>query len=112
LNRDELIKRLKAIAFIKMEDVANFDGKNLTYKPISEWSEDAKLALMSSIEYRPNGTIAKIPMPDKVGALKELCTIAGLTQGLDTALGTVRQYGADLKHDGERWILNNLESPV
>jgi hypothetical protein len=43
------IEKLEAIADVRFEDVATFDGVKVNYRSISEWSETAKLALLDTV---------------------------------------------------------------
>lgn len=69
------IEKLEAIADVRFEDVATFDGVKVNYRPISEWSETAKLALLDTVVYADDGSIARIPAPKKIEALVQLTEI-------------------------------------
>jgi hypothetical protein len=72
---NETIEKLEAIADVRFEDIATFDGVKVNYRPISEWSETAKLALLDTVVYADDGSIARIPAPKKIEALLELTEI-------------------------------------
>lgn len=100
LNTNDIIQSLMAIAFVKVDEfIESFDGKTLIYKPIERWTERAKLALMPSVEFKPNGQISKIPAPDRLAALGQLGTISGLTRDLNVSIANLKLFGHSFTQD-------------
>jgi phage terminase small subunit len=118
LDADKIVQRLMAIAQTDFRDVAVFDGRKVSYKPMEEWPENAHQALWMSEDVKGIGkgedfqvvTVTKIDKPDKIGALAQLATIAGLNRDLNTSLACLRSYGIDIKKDNNgKWVLTEVQ---
>lgn len=74
----DLAKKLKAIAFTDLRDVAEFDGVKLTLKPFDELTPDAIYAL-DEVSTEPSewGRKLKFKLQDRRAALRDLAELFG-----------------------------------
>lgn len=103
-----VLKQYEQIALFKVSDIANYDGEQVTYKPMVEWNLGAETSVIG-IKTDNMSQILEVKTADKMRALEALAKHLGLFCDMNSAIMTLRKYGLDLEKntDGE-WVLNNV----
>ena len=108
IDADWAIQRYGEIANFKIDDILSFDGRQVTFKPMSEWTPDTKGAV-SSIKLDRNGNVVEIKTHSKLAALDALAKHVGLFGDLNAAMATLRSYSLNLGQspDGKWFVVDS-----
>jgi phage terminase small subunit len=106
INADFVLQGYSDIASFRIEDVVAFDGSQVIFKPMAEWTSAARAAV-SSIKLDKNGNI-EIKTNSKLAALDSLAKHLGLFGDFNCAISTLRQYDLELQQTKEgKWFLRD-----
>jgi phage terminase small subunit len=106
ISADLVLQEYSDIATFRIEDVVTFDGSQLSFKPMTEWTSAARAAV-SSIELDKNGNI-KIKTNSKLAALDSLAKHLGLFGDFNCAISTLRAYDLELLQTNEgKWYVKD-----
>ncbi len=108
IDADWAIQRYGEIANFKIEDVVSFNGSQVIFKPMSEWTPDAKGAV-SSLKLDRNGNVVEIKTHSKLAALDALARHLGMFDDLNAAMSTLRNYSLNLgqSSDGKWFVVDS-----
>lgn len=111
IEADVILGELLAIATARLEDALDLEGGEVTLKPPSEMSEEARAALASvSIQPGKLGTTVKAAMANKLQALDLLGKHLGLFNDFNGAIATLRKYGLELKQTESGWEVTDVNA--
>lgn len=117
-SADDVLKKLWELADFQLRQIGTFDGKEIVFKPMSEWTENAHTAIrtlkQTTIETKDREgnvttktTIEVKPEP-LIPALENLMKHFGMTSDFNTAIATLRTYGIYIKRDADNnWIISS-----
>jgi phage terminase small subunit len=118
ITADEILQQYADIARFRIEDLMTFDGKNAKYKPMTDWSKSAKVAVNSvkqktTTRTDKDGAVTEyseieFKTDDRQKALDSLGKHLGLFTDFNMAIAALKTYGIELKQntDGTYSIAN------
>lgn len=108
IDTDWVVQRYGEIANFKIDDILSFDGRQVTFKPMSEWTPDTKGAV-SSIKLDRNGNVVEVKTHSKIAALEALARHVGLFDDLNAAMSTLRHHSLTLGQspDGKWFVVDS-----
>jgi phage terminase small subunit len=108
IDADWALQRYGEIANFKIEDIVSFNGSQVIFKPMSEWTPEAKGAV-SSLKLDRNGNVVEIKTHSKLAALDSIAKHLGLFGDLNTAIATLKKYSLNLGQspDGKWFVVDS-----
>jgi phage terminase small subunit len=117
VTADSVIEKLRNIANFELNQVGEFDGKKMTFKPESEWADSARTAVRSvkqttTIRTLNNGEevridVIELKIEPKLPALDSLAKHLGLFDNFNVAIATLKTYGIEITRDeNNEWAIN------
>jgi phage terminase small subunit len=101
IDAGEVLAKVAAIMRFTISDIADYDGKVLTFKPIDQWPEGVEAAI-SSVKVVNTGTgknarsDLSMRFESKLAAAKLLGEYLGMFEGYDQLVRTAAIYGKKL----------------
>lgn len=118
VTADSVVEKLWNIASFELNQVGNFDGEKMTFKPESDWAESARTAVSSVKQTTTTRTLKsgeevrtdtiELKIEPKLPALDSLAKHLGLFGDFNAAIATLKTYGIVITRDeNNEWTIES-----
>jgi phage terminase small subunit len=120
ISVDWIIKKLANIAGFELNQIGNFDGEKMVFKPEADWSKGARTAVSSikqtlTTRRTQNGdefttSVIELKIESKQSALDSLAKHYGMYDNFNIAIATLKTYGINIiRNESNEWIIDRGE---
>lgn len=117
---DWIIEKLANIAGFELNQVGEFDGEKMIFKPEKNWSKAARTAVSSikqtsTTRKTKNGdeyttSVIELKMESKQSALDSLAKHYGMYENFNLAISTLKTYGINIiRNEDNDWVIDRGE---